>query len=77
MCDRPTGWYNGAMTTDPRVSSRASELRQEEGDLPSDEDLERQAAAILEDSDERQADREAAPGTVLEHRRSEDTVDLT
>jgi hypothetical protein len=64
------------MTTDPRVSNRASELRQEEGDLPSDV-LERQAAAILEDSDARQADREAAPGTVLEYRHSEDTVDLT
>jgi hypothetical protein len=39
------------------------------------DDPDRQAEAILEESEERLADRDASPGTHLEHRRSEDVVE--
>ena len=55
-----------------RVSSRA-ELTAEEKAAGSD-DPEAQAEAILEDSEERTASRDASPGTHLEHRTSEDTT---
>ena len=58
------------MSTDDRVRSRA----QKESDSA---DPLAQAEAILEESDIRQVDRNAAPDTVLEKRRSEDTVDPT
>lgn len=58
---------------DDRVSTRA-ELTAEEKHAGSD-DPEAQAAAILEESDERTADRDAAPSTHLEHRSSEDTTE--
>ena len=54
-----------------RVAARASELQDD--DVSSD-DAKAQARAILEDSDMRTQDREAAPGSFVEHRRSEDTV---
>gem|GEM_PF-1878496 len=38
------------------------------------DDPEAQARTILEDSEMRTLDRDAAPGAVVEHRRSEDTV---
>jgi hypothetical protein len=57
---------------DERVSTRA-ELREEERAAGSD-DPEAQAEAILEDSDRRVASRDAAPGTHLEHRTSEDAT---
>jgi chromosome condensin MukBEF MukE localization factor len=38
------------------------------------DDPEAQARTILEDSEIRTLDRDAAPGSVVEHRRSEDTV---
>jgi hypothetical protein len=41
------------------------------------EDPVAQAQEILAESDERTADRDAAPTSVVEHRRSEDTVDPT
>ena len=64
------------MTDDrDRVARRAAELPPEEQGLT--DDPEAQAEAILAESDERQADRNAAPSTHLEHRRSEDTVDPT
>lgn len=56
-----------------RVQHRA-ELTGEEEAVGSDDAVE-QARLILEDSDERQADRNASPGTVLEHRTSEETVE--
>jgi hypothetical protein len=59
-------------TDDDRVSTR-SELLPEEKAVGSD-DPEGQAEAILAESDERTASREASPGTHLEHRRSEDTT---
>ena len=58
------------MSTDDRVRSRA----QKESDSA---DPLAQAEAILEESDIRQVDRNAAPDTVLEKRRSEETVDPT
>jgi hypothetical protein len=58
---------------DDRVHRRAANLLPEEEKVGSDDPL-RQAAAILDESDERQRDRDASPGTHLEHRRSEDTV---
>lgn len=62
-------------TNDERVSSR-SELLAEEKAVGSD-DPEAQAEAILAESDERTASREASPGTHLEHRTSEDTTPPT
>ena len=60
------------MPDDEKVSTRA-ELLPEEKQAGSD-DPEAQAEAILEDSEERTEDRDASPGTHLEHRRSEDLV---
>ena len=60
--------------TDAQRTRRRAELVPEEQAAGSD-DPERQAEVILEDSDARQADRDAAPGTVVEHRKSEDTVE--
>lgn len=57
---------------DERVGDRA-ELLPEEQQAGSD-DPEAQAEAILEESDERTFDRDAAPSTHLEHRTSEDTT---
>lgn len=55
-----------------RVESRAH-LLPEEAAVGSD-DPEAQAEAILAESDLREADRNAAPDTVLEHRTSDQTV---
>lgn len=55
-----------------RAAERAEELATEE-DLPGVQ-VEAQAEAMLADSDLRQEDRNAAPSSVVEHRRSEDTV---
>jgi hypothetical protein len=58
-----------------RIRSRAESLQTEEERVGTD-DAEAQAAAILEDSDAREADRVDPPGQSVEHRHSEDTVDL-
>jgi hypothetical protein len=63
---------------DDRVASRAAELEVEEPELAGDDvDAEEQAAAILADSDEReaQASQPDRGGGYVEHRHSEDTVD--
>ena len=63
---------------DERVASRAAELEVEEPDLTDDDaEAEEQAAAILADSDEREAQASSPDrgGGYVEHRRSEDTVD--
>lgn len=63
---------------DERVASRAAELEVEEPELAGDDaDAEIQAEAILADSDERetQASSPDRGGGLVEHRRSEDTVD--
>jgi hypothetical protein len=65
---------------DERVASRAVELEVEEPELAGDDiDAEEQAAAILADSDEREAQASSPDrgGGNVEHRRSEDTVDPT
>lgn len=59
---------------DERLVGTRSELLPEEKTVGSD-DPAAQARAILEDSEARAADREAARGTVVEHRRSEETVE--
>ena len=58
---------------DERVEARSGSSPEEE--VVGNDDPEGQARAILEDSDARQADRDAAPGSSVEHRRSEDTVE--
>lgn len=59
---------------DPERVARRAELLDDERAVGSD-DPDAQARAILEDSDERSEDRSAAPGSIVEHRRSDETVD--
>jgi len=58
---------------DDRVADRA-ELLPEEQAVGSD-DPEAQARAILADSDQRTDDRDAAPGSVVEHRTSDEVTE--
>ena len=58
---------------DDRTERRAADLLPEERVVGS-ADPEAQAEAILAESDEREADLEAAPDTVLEHRTSAQTA---
>ena len=58
-----------------RINARAEALLPEEEEAGSD-NPQAQAAAILEESDEREFERDDPTGQGLEHRRSEDTVDL-
>lgn len=60
---------------DERAATRA-ELLPEEQRAGSDDPL-AQAEAILQESDERTASRDAAPGTHLEHRSSDDATPPT
>ena len=65
---------------DERVASRAAELEVEEPEMGGDDvEAEQQAAAILADSDDREAQASSPDrgGGHVEHRRSEDTVDPT
>jgi hypothetical protein len=57
-----------------RINARAEALLPEEEEAGSDDPV-AQAAAILEESDEREFERDDPTGEGLEHRRSEDTVD--
>ncbi len=59
---------------DDRIDRRAADLLPEER-VTGSADPQAQAEAILADSDEREADLEAAPDSFLEHRRSDQTVD--
>jgi hypothetical protein len=61
---------------DPQHVKRRAELLPEEEQVGSDDPV-AQAEAVLEDSEARTLDREAAPGSTVEHRTSEDTVDPT
>ena len=61
------------MTDDERVARRAKHLLPEEEKAGSADPV-AQAAAILEDSDERQVDRNAAPDTHLEKRTSDEAT---
>jgi hypothetical protein len=56
-----------------RVATRAAQLVGDEHHVSSG-GSKAQARAILEDSAMRTRDRDAAPGSFVEHRRSEDTV---
>lgn len=58
---------------DDRVESRADELLPEE-QVAGSANAEEQAETILEDSDRREEDRDAAPGTHLEHRSSDEAT---
>ena len=60
--------------TDDRIDQRAADLLPEER-LTGSADPSAQARAILEESDEREADQQAAPGTFVEHRTSDQTVE--
>jgi hypothetical protein len=63
-------------TEDPeRVKARADALLPEEIEAGTD-DATAQAEVILEESDAREDDRVDPPGQGVEHRRSEDTVEL-
>jgi hypothetical protein len=59
--------------TDDRTERRAADLLPEERAVGS-ADPDAQAEAILAESDEREADPEAAPDTFLEHRASPQTA---
>ncbi len=61
------------MEPDRRVESRADSLLPEEASAGSS-DARSQAEEILAESDRRQDDRDAAPGSVVEHRSSEDVT---
>jgi hypothetical protein len=58
---------------DPRVDRRAAALLPEEEAAGSD-DPRAQAAAILDESDARAADRDAAPDSFVEHRSSDEAT---
>lgn len=66
-------WQTRPMADDQREQSRASSPLPEE-QAAGDENPTAQATAILADSDERQADRNAAPGSVVEHRTSDEAT---
>lgn len=70
MNDESQAAESGTDSGDPRVAARSDELLPEEKAVGSD-DPETQAEAILEESDERTDDRNAAPGTYLESRTSD------
>ena len=57
--------------TDDRTDQRAADLLPEERSAGGSGDPRAQAAAILAESDEREADLEAAPSSFLEHRTAE------
>jgi hypothetical protein len=59
-------------TDDERTHLRAGDLLPEEAAAGVD-DPEAMAAAVLAESDERQADRDAAPGSRIEHGKSPTT----
>jgi hypothetical protein len=69
----PIRGNNPRMTNDPRVEGRADELLPEEVAAGSD-DPEAQAEAILEESDERQAEGSAASDAAVEHRTSDEAT---
>ena len=58
---------------DRRISRRAEQLLPEEDVVGSDAP-EVQAEAILEESDQRSVDRDAAPGSFVEHRSSDEAT---
>jgi hypothetical protein len=73
--DAPMTIPDDLESDEARVRARAEALTSEEIAAGTD-DAEAQAAAILEESDEREDDRVDPPGPAVEHRHSEDTVEL-
>ena len=71
--DIGNGLKVGAMD-DPRIAERADELLPEEKNAGGSADPHAQAEAILAESDERSADRDAAPDTYIEERTSDDAT---
>ena len=65
-----------AEAQDRRVARRAAALLPEE-EVAGSADPTAQAEAILEESDERSDDRDAAPGTFVEHRTSDEATPPT
>ena len=63
---------DGGETREQRVADRAELLPEEEA--VGSEDPEGQARAILEESDERTASRDAAPDSRVEHRTSDEVT---
>ena len=59
--------------TDPRVARRAAELLPEEDAVGSANPV-KQAEVILDDSDARSEDRNAAPDSFVEHRTSDEAT---
>jgi hypothetical protein len=64
------------MPDDPRVDRRAAQLLPEE-DVAGSDEPHRQAQVILEESDARSEDREAAPHSFVEHRTSDEATPPT
>jgi hypothetical protein len=64
---------DGFPSGDDRIDRRAAELLPEERTAGS-ANPQAQAGAILEESDEREADPQAAPDSFVEHRTSAETV---
>jgi hypothetical protein len=62
---------------DDRTERRAAHLLPEEEHAGGSDEPEAQAEAILAESDERQADREAAPDSFVEHRTSDEATPPT
>lgn len=63
----------------PEASDERREQSRAASPLPEEEtagidDPNAQAAAIIEDSDERQDDRDASPGSIVEHRTSSEAT---
>lgn len=71
----PVAGNRSAMSdvSDDRIDQRAADLLPEE-QVTGSADPQAQAAAILADSDAREADLEAAPDSFLEHRTSAQTL---
>jgi hypothetical protein len=63
-------WIFMSSSSDDRVEQRAADLLPEERSAGS-ADPQAQAAAVLAESDEREADVDAAPDSFLEHRTAE------
>jgi hypothetical protein len=72
LAGRPAGYP--LVMTDDRIGHRAADLLPEEQTAGS-ADPQAQAAAILAESDEREADQDAAPSSFLEHRRSDQAAE--
>jgi hypothetical protein len=67
------GYKPGMASQQPRQKRSRNPLPEER--TAGTDNAEEQTSQVLSDSDSRQADRNSAPGTVVEHRRSAETVE--